>query len=59
VEDEGTSHLLCKDRHAAFGLKRGSNSSKERSWTIKASSKEGMITKIKARSLKTHLTGTQ
>jgi hypothetical protein len=34
-------------------------SSEERAWKIKASSKEGMITKIKPSSLKTHLTGTQ
>jgi hypothetical protein len=58
MEDERTSHLLCKDRHSAFGLKKIRIPHRD-ILEIKASSKEGMITKINPSSLKTHLTGTQ
>jgi hypothetical protein len=54
-----TSHLLCKNRHAAFGLKRFIFLKRAFLEIFKASSKEGMITKIRPSSLKAHLTGTQ
>jgi hypothetical protein len=45
MEDEKTSHLLCKNRHAAFGLKRFIFLKRAFLEIFKASSKEGMITK--------------